>query len=352
MIGFGQGAGSKKRIRCDALNSLSPVNSHQSEEMRIGNFCRTIARRWLPLTILLGIPTALHAEPVVPGSGQHIVQVGDDFEDPNWEYIANLPKNSHNLDEQRRFPGGESKNGRWYEGVKRGQPDIVRRVETPAGGLPGSQGALLLRSLYTGIPGSPSYRVQQDDFIADVRYRLGGAIPVSQTPSVVVRVLLPPVDQWEKRTGPHFALRASVDTTIANTSSGRHSSGWKRETYWPGMFIEFESKADGRRPNDYAYLRIRANGYGGDFKGKQIAQTGWWTLGMSFTPDGQVHYYASPGVDDLTAEDYITSQYPYGYHCERFETLFFNVCSGDDGHTWSTAWIVDDASVYFIRPER
>ncbi len=39
------------------------------------------------------------------------------------------------------------------EGMKRGQPDLIKRVPTPPGGLPGSQGSLLLRSLSTGIPG-------------------------------------------------------------------------------------------------------------------------------------------------------------------------------------------------------
>ena len=67
---------------------------------------------------------------------------------------------------------------------------------------------------------------------------------------------------------------------------------------------------------------------------------------MSFTPDGMVHYYARPGVEELTAEDYITSQFPYGYRCERFRTFFYNVVNGDNGKTWSTTWIVDDPKVY------
>ncbi len=63
---------------------------------------------------------------------------------------------------------------------------------------------------------------------------------------------------------------------------------------------------------------------------------------MSVTPDGMVHYYASPGVDDLTEDDYITSQFPYDYKCERFRTFFYNVCSADDGQRWSTEFVVDD----------
>ncbi|MCY2994263.1 MAG: hypothetical protein NTY19_41275 [Planctomycetota bacterium] len=45
----------------------------------------------------------------------------------------------------------------------------------------------------------------------------------------------------------------------------------------------------------------------------------------------------------------ITSQYPYGYRCQQFGTFFFNVCNGDDGHTWSTEWVIDDPAVYCVR---
>jgi hypothetical protein len=278
--------------------------------------------------------------------------VGDDFEDENWEYFYNLPKSSRNIDGQDRAPSGESKNGRWYEGMKRGQPDVIKRVPTPPGGLPGSQGSLLLRSLATGVPGHASYQMQQDDFIADVSSRLGGSLPASRTPNVVVRVFLPPVATWEKRTGPHFAFRTALDTTVMKQQTGRslRFSGTRQETetYWPGFFIEFESKADGRE-QDSAHLRIRANQWGGDFQGPQITTTGWWTFGMSVTPDGMVHYYAKPGIEDLTQKDYITSQYPYGYRCQWFSTFFFNVCNGDDGRTWSSDWIIDDPAVYCLR---
>ena len=122
----------------------------------------------------------------------------------------------------------------------------------------------------------------------------------------------------------------------------------EQEVYWVGMFVDFESKTDGRE-YDYAALRVRADQNGGDFRGRQITTTGWWTLGMSVTPDGAVHYYASPGVDDLTSDDHLTSQFPYGHRCESLKTFFFNVCNGDNGQNWSTEWIIDDPSVYVLR---
>ncbi len=288
--------------------------------------------------------------PVVPGTGREVVKVGDDFEDVEWKYKMNGAKSSKELDERTRSPAGESVNDRWYEGIKRGQPDIIRRVETPAGGLAGSEGSLELRSLKTGIPGRPSHRMQQDDFICNVHYRVG-EIPMSKTPNCVVRVFFPPVDEWENRSGPQFAFRAALETVRTKPSTGFFFSGSKREeeTYWPGFFVEFQNKDQTKAEYDTAYLRIRANSRGGDFKGMQITQTGWWTLGMSFTPDGQVHYYAKPGIEDLTEEDYLTSQYPYGFRGLRFKTFFFNVCNGDNGKTWSTSWIIDDPKLYLLR---
>lgn len=317
------------------------------------------AKRWaslllVPFTTLLVDSAAYGQRPIVPGTGIEIVGVSDDFEDPSWSYIPNDPKSTEDIDENQRAPLGKTTNGRWYEGAKRGHPDIVRRVETPPGGLEGSRGAMLLKSKMTGIPGRPSNTMHQDDFVANVQYRLKRTIDIDEAPSVTTRVFLPPVAEWEKRSGPHFGFRLALETTaMIENEIGPFKFKKKEignEIYWPGMFIEFESKAQSKKDNDYAYLRIRATRNGGETRGPQITQTGWWTLGMSVTPDGMVHYYAKPGVEDLTEDDYITSQFPYDYRAERFRTFFYNVCSADDGVRWSTSFIVDDPKVYLHRP--
>ncbi|MEM6690925.1 MAG: hypothetical protein AAF664_15945, partial [Planctomycetota bacterium] len=301
-------------------------------------------------------PTRSNIRSVVPGTGSEIVGVADDFEDPNWKYIPRDPKSTEDIDENQRAPLGRTANGRWYEGIKRGHPDVVKRVSTPEGGLPGSTGAMLMRSLQTGIPGKPSGTMHQDDFVCNVHNRLRRTIRISEVPSVTTRVYLPPVDQWEHRSGPHFGFRLGLETTaMVDTEKGigifkRTVKEMGQEIYWPGMFIEFECKEQKKKENDYAYLRIRSNSRGGDFRGPQITTTGWWTLGMSVTPDGMVHYYASPGVDDLTEDDYITSQLPYSYRAEKFRTFFYNICSADDGRRWSTSFIVDDPKVFVLRP--
>ncbi len=155
----------------------------------------------------------LAQRPVVPGTGAEIIGVADDFEDPEWNYIPRNPKSTEDIDEKQRGPMGRTTNGRWYEGIKRGHPDIVQRIETPAGGLPGSNGAMLLKSKFTGIPNKPSGKMAQDDFVANVQYRLRRKLKVSEVPSVTTRVFLPPVSEWENRTGPHFGFRLALETT-------------------------------------------------------------------------------------------------------------------------------------------
>ncbi len=299
------------------------------------------------------VPGLAAAQVPVPGSGQRITSVGDDFEDPEWSYLPNNPKSSDENDKQKRLPTGRSKNGRWYEGVMRGHPDVVKRVPTPEGGLAGSEGALLMVSRQTGVPGHYSHKMEQDDFIVNTSARLRGSIPVSRSPSIVVRVYLPPWEEWEPRTGPSFGFRAACLTHHRKTEKKKGIFGGSTtktvlETYWPGMFIQFH-KGDGEKKPNSAALVIRGGPSGHDFMGPKIDQLGWWTLGMSFTPDGAVHYFARPGVEDLTSSDRITSQFPYSYRCEHLDTFFFNVCSGDNGR-WSTPWIIDDAALFYSDP--
>jgi hypothetical protein len=296
---------------------------------------------------------------VVPGRGQKVSQVGDDFEEADWAYTDHAPKSSTNLDHQDRLPSGISKNSRIYESVYRGQPDIVRKIDTPAGGLPGSKGALKLRSSQTGVPGFPSRKMQQDDLLVNVSSLLGGPVPVSMSPSVTVRVFLPPFEYWEKRTGASFGFRAELEGGQFQPGGGgiarQKSKFWrigrrsmrKEEAYWPGLFIQFNSKTDGVNKEDSALILVRSGDRGEDIIGPRITQTGWWTLGMAFTPDGMVHFYASPGVDALTERDHLATTKPYGNTADQLNTFFFNVVCQDDGRSWSTEWVIDDPTLYY-----
>lgn len=341
-----------------ALKRLPTIQLHRGPDMfknqaadRLSLPCLQLLRLHVLASIIVLTATLGRAQVIVPGTGQKLAKVGDDFEDPKWSYVFNLPKSSEEDDGQVRRPGGVSKNGRWFEGAKRGQPDVLKRVPTPEGGLEGSQGALLMRSQQTGVPGMYSGHFKQDDLIIDSISRLGGSITPSRSPSCVVRVYLPPWDQWERRNGPTFGVRAGCKAYETKTTGGR----WRRSTttslepYWPGFFVHFVpgvGKDKAGKPNkDFAFVTIRAGYRGNDLQGPKITEPGWWTFGMSFSPSGQVHYFCHAGVADLTMADHVTSQNPYGSNCQQFDTMFFNVVSGDNG-SWSTPWIIDDPTLY------
>jgi len=293
--------------------------------------------------LLCGAP-ATQAAPIVPGTGQKVEAVGDDFEDPEWIYLPNSPKSSLDIDKQTRPPAGRSKNGRWRENLDRGHPDVVRRVPTPEGGLPGSEWSLLIASKATGIPGHPTRKGEQDDLFMSINPRVGHYIPVSQGPSVVVRVYLAPFEEWEERTGSSFALRTTVRGVKPDKS--------ETEPYWPGLFVNYKRPADRHKNEPPAYWVVRASNPGGDYRVKPITESGWWTIGMSFTADGMVHYYLRPGVEDLTSSDRVASQYPYNFQTQYFIDVFFDIFGSNNGQTWTTGWIIDDPAVYLANPPR
>lgn len=331
----------------------------------MNGFCSLIATMILAIScfqVELGYAqrfssSSFRGRPFVPGSGTRIDYASDDFETAGWRFIQNLPKSSRENDDQVRSPTGFSANGLWHEGPERGHPDYLRVVPTPAGGLAGSKHALLIRTLNSGVPGGHSYDVQQDDLIANCISQLNGTLSVAEMPSVVVRVYLPPADQWENRSGPHFGFRVSV-STMATEKKSFGFFGSRTETtnepYWPGMWINFRSKTSRRIKQDSAYLTIRSDASGHDFRALKIPadQFGWWTLGMSLTADGMVHYYAHAGIDDLTAKDHLASKAPYGYQAQRFRTYFFDACNRNDGRTWSTPFVIDDPQLYLVNATR
>ena len=233
---------------------------------------------------------SLFAQGVIPGTGRKVTRVGDDFEELNWEFIHNFPKSSSNIDHQGRFPLGFSRNGRVSESGYRGQPDVLKRVATPAGGIPGSKGALLMQTLQTGIPGMISRESQQDDLLMNISSIVGN-IPVAFNPNFTVRVYVPPFEKWDPQSNTSLGIRGALFTTLHETKAvgffRRQQTISKREEYWPGFFLQLQSKTDPRFKEDSAIVLIRANQNGQDYFGRKLDQTGWWTFGMSFTPDGQ-----------------------------------------------------------------
>ncbi len=311
----------------------------------------------LTLTLLVGTTSA---QMFVPGTGTLIDFVGDTFEEGDWKFVFNQPKSSREQDERNRYPSGYSTNQRWFEGPERGYPDSMKLVETPEGGLEGSNYSLLVRTRNSGIPGRLTFKVQQDDLIVDSVSRIG-KIPVYEMPSIVTRVWLPPSNEWEDRTGPHFGFRGTTTATIMKTEDvkvgrfrTRSQTNRVKEPYWPGIWIHFRSETDPRFETDSAFLTVRGNRLGHDIRIRDIPleEFGWWTLGMSFSPDGRVHYFAKSGVENLTKEDHLTSQMPYSYRAETMENMFYNYCNLDNGRNWSTPFVIDDAQLFIVKSQR
>lgn len=201
--------------------------------------------------------------------------------------------------------------------------------------------SLLMRSLRTGIPNQITYKPQQDDIMIEVKRRIGNPIPVGMGPNCVVRVYVPPFEEWENRSGASFGFR----TDLWGSKPGKFGT----EQYWPGIFINFRSETTSGIPRDSAYLTVRGDRLGRDVRSLEV-RPGWWTLGMSVTGDGMCHFYAKEGLDDLTPADHIGSHYCYGFRAQKFELFFFNVVAFDNGKTWSTPWIIDDPKLYTLAP--
>jgi hypothetical protein len=287
---------------------------------------------WIVMGCCLMLFCGVAIGQVIPGTGLVIVQAGDDFEDPAWTFNHNFPKSSQNLDGNARTPQGVSANGRWEEGLTRGQPDILERVATPTGGLSGSTHCLRVRSQNSGVPGSPSGNPQQDDLIGRIVQISGvGVIPVSRQPSLIARIRIPPPEQWENTVLSALSFRVGVEGT----------NGLKN---WPGMFFQLNRAAR------TVTLIGRANELNQDFfltaafsYDEFLApRNGWMTVGLSFTNDGRMHYYAGLGAGSLGAANLLNSRFPGNQPVKQLEYFFSSTVNTDNGSTWSPEFHLDD----------
>lgn len=289
-------------------------------------------RRFWSVAISLWLLCVSAPGQIAPGTGLVIVQAGDDFEDSAWSFTHNFPKSSSNLDSNARTPQGVSANGRWEEGLTRGQPDILERVPTPTGGLAGSTHCLRVRSLNSGVPGSPSGNPQQDDLIGRISQISGvGIIPVIRQPTLIARIRIPPPEQWESVTLSAFSFRVGVEGT----------NGLKN---WPGMFFQLNRTAR------TVTLIGRANEQNQDFPlslainydTSLSSRNGWMTVGLSFTNDGRMHYYAGIGAGNLAEANLLNSRFPGNQPVKQLEYFFSSTVNTDNGSTWSPEFHLDD----------
>ena len=308
--------------------------------------------------IILGltaiISTSYGAPKVVPGTGKIVNQ--DKFEDPSWMF-KHLGNNNYGK------PVYGSTNQRWTGNNKRVVPDKVITVNTPAGGLNSSHKSMLIQTLNITRPKSrPSSGIGQADLLMQEK---GRSIQLSQVPNFTVRVFIPEWKNFEQRYGSSFGIRMYMRckmTTYQEAPSyegrfGRRTMKkvpvTKIDDYYPGFWIQyvnnkvspfarFTVRADN---NGRDYPQFRGNSLGSTPKKHRIAKTGWWTFGASMLPGGTVQYYAGPGVDPLTEDDFVMESKPY--ECHEFNKIFFDVVG--NGSNWSTGWIIDDPTIYVAK---
>ena len=251
----------------------------------------------------------------MPGTGTKIDYVGDKFEEADWGFVHNMPKSSKELNERTYGPMAYSMNRRWAEGPERGQPDSLKVDSHAARRSAGQHAGVADHDVAVRHPGRQFQRRPARRF--DHERCLANRFDDSRRAScrtVSCESICPTRSCGKIDPGPHFGIRLGVRTTAEKPREGLFAIGteMKNEPYWPGIWIHFKSETSRGVEKDSAYLTIRSNSRGGDFRSKEIPveQFGWWTFGMSISGDGQIHYFAKPGIEDLTMDDHITSQFP------------------------------------------
>ncbi|MFH1507170.1 MAG: hypothetical protein ABIG46_01910 [Candidatus Omnitrophota bacterium] len=240
-------------------------------------FSRTIRLVILHLMLLLlisGVESKAGETTDIPnvlGRNHRLNDLCDDFEDVNWYF-----------DYDKR----ESNNGLWKANTgdnDKGEPEILKRVSPPAGGIIGSTGALVIQ---TNIPEKvvDKNKDQEDsESTGTGQHKLSR----EKQPVFIVRVYLPPFAEW----GDYY----SFGFRILAYGNAPHDT-----PAVPSIWIRYEGKIKGA----HFYFRIfDKQGMPVEVIGKPIKQYGWWTLAIAFDQNGNSRFYAKPGVEPLSNSD-------------------------------------------------
>lgn len=191
----------------------------------------------------------------------------DDFEDKDWHY-----------DYQKHV----CYRGFWRTD-DRGEPDLLKHVDTPIGGKVGSTGALEMRTNQNDNDRDPT----QDDLLTvEFKDKLGRELTRADQPVFIVRVWLPPFDQWNIG----LTIFGFRQTARLNDNSDYYQSIWLAHNgHKPLFFLR----------NGIAYPNGTQVAFNDDRR-YIVTQPGWWTLAIAYDEKGAGHYYASPSTDSPT----------------------------------------------------
>ena len=160
---------------------------------------------------------------------------------------------------------------------------------------------------------------------------------------------MPPFEKWEQRTGASLGwscerdrLRSAGRRRLARTPQTElvhrpyQTAGSGVDNFYPGMFIQFNSKKTTGKEKDSAIFIIRGNSYRTGLSGTGITEPG-------LVDAGHVVHARRPGAllrqprrrrPDRRRPHLLALFVWRDGH--RVNTLFFNVVNIDDGRTWST----------------
>ncbi|MFW5683201.1 MAG: hypothetical protein ACOC1G_09380, partial [Phycisphaeraceae bacterium] len=202
-----------------------------------------------------------------------VAELSDDFENPQWSFDPEA---------------GVSSNGLWKTGM-RGAPETCERVAPAHGGLPGQEGALLLRTVDQDDDGWP----RQEDLVTRPYDKvLDHNLERASLPVLTARLYVPPIDEE----GPAWSvlgLRVEARSTNEEVDIPR---------YYPSLWVVQYNQPDEDKVGNYLRVRL-GDGHAPDHWIGELGGPGWYTLGLAFDAEGVGHYFARKGVEPLTLQD-------------------------------------------------
>jgi hypothetical protein len=235
------------------------------------------------------------AEILIPGSGTPIE-------------VCDFERSSEHAEDVYDYGAGRTGTGYGLCGSLRGVPENIVASPPQPGALPGSRRALYFERedrarsrFYEENPeavGTQVYGVPDEENQDDFLLRAGRFV-ASDGLSITVRYFV----DLNRDAYCSFALR----------STGWFTDGREHQRIYPAVWLYSADDGTGAFRDLRAFLRVAdfSTGDRGFYKRDLLLdlpdKEGWWTLGLAFSHDGDVHYFASPGSDELTPADYLTS---------------------------------------------
>lgn len=200
-------------------------------------------------------------------------------------------------------------------GTQRGAPESIKVVHTPSSNVFSGKKSLQFYSHNrnsqwrtdhhtTGTEYDNPDKEQQDDFFMPIIKKQGEKGWVAtDTPAVLMHIYTEGISSTDEH--QYTSLRMPIVSKINRKYKGKNVRPW-----WPGIWIY-------QKPSSNKYIiklrRPASSSMDVPFnfpEAKKIQESTWWTLGLSITPDGNIHYFLTDSyVKNLTMKHYLTSSF-------------------------------------------